>query len=91
MGAQPHGPVAELADAADLKSASSDAKCEKQQEDARDSGKPTAVATATGVDLPPSDTRLARIVEAWPDMPEGVRAAIVAMVDAVTPHKPEQG
>ena len=37
------------------------------------------------------DARLARVVEAWDDLPDAVRGAIVAMVEAVAPLEPEQG
>lgn len=30
----------------------------------------------------PADPDLARLVEAWPELPQPIRAAIVAMVDA---------
>lgn len=42
-------------------------------------------------DSVPNDPRLMQLIEAWDDLPEVVRTAIVAMVEAVTPHEPEQG
>ncbi len=44
-----------------------------------------AVSGAIGAHKPPSppaDPALARLIEAWPTLPEVVRAGIVAMIDA---------
>jgi hypothetical protein len=41
-------------------------------------------------DSTPNDARLTQVIEAWDNMPEGVRVAILAMVEAVAPSEPEQ-
>ena len=40
-----------------------------------------AVDPATAGDSEPADPRLARLIDAWPDLPEAVRAGILAMVE----------
>ena len=48
----------------------------------------TAISEQGGAEsgaLPPHDPRLARLVEAWPDLPEAIRAGIAAMVGASDP------
>lgn len=45
---------------------------------------------ALAEDSAPKDHRLMQIVEAWDDLPESVRVAVVAMVEAVAPSEPEQ-
>ena len=37
------------------------------------------------------EARLSRVVEAWDELPDTVRVAIMAMVEAMTPREPEQG
>ncbi len=46
-----------------------------------ESGAPGAQSTPT----PPADPTLAKLVEAWPTLPEAVRAGIAAMIDASAP------
>jgi len=53
----------------------------RQQETVADCDRPqTATEKATG--LLPSDPGLAAVIDAWPELPEAVRAGIVAMVKA---------
>jgi hypothetical protein len=35
-----------------------------------------------------TDPDLARMVEAWPDLPQHIRAAILALAQTATPHQP---
>jgi len=39
----------------------------------------------------PDDAQLARLVEAWPSLPEAVRAGVLAMVEAVAPRQGGEG
>ena len=57
--------------------------------DAPDAGDPTPAPGADPhtPDAPALAPDLARIVEAWADLPEAVRAGIVAMVKAAAPGK----
>ena len=41
-----------------------------------------AESGAVGAEMPPDDPRLLRIVSAWPSLPEAIRWAIVAVLDA---------
>jgi len=41
-----------------------------------------AECAALSVETPRIDPDLARVVEAWPDLPEAVRAGITAMIEA---------
>ena len=43
-----------------------------------------AESGALGDEIDPIDSDLAALIEAWPTMPEGVRAGIVAMIRAAT-------
>ena len=46
-----------------------------------------AESGAVVADSPTSDPDLARVVEAWADLPESLRAGIVAMVGAAGPKR----
>ena len=80
---RPHGPVAESADAADLKSASADPKHLKKQVLTTTGEGIPAVEPATAADTGPLDPHLAQLIESWPRLPEAIRAGIVAMVESV--------
>jgi hypothetical protein len=67
--------VAELADAADLKSADAAHKATAPSGLTTDADRAPATNYATDPDL-------ARIVEAWGDLPDAVRTAMLAMVEA---------
>ena len=41
-----------------------------------------AESGAVGAEMPPDDPRLLRIVSAWSSLPEAIRSAIVAVLDA---------
>ncbi len=48
-----------------------------------------AVGPCTGSQGDAGDADLARVVEAWPRLPEGVRRAILALVERAVPCLPD--
>ena len=78
-----------MADAADSKSATVNPKCPSEHALTDIADAPPAVAPATAPDSTPEDARLAALVDAWPALPEPVRAGIAAMVGASLGQYPE--
>jgi hypothetical protein len=54
-----------------------------EREDAANQGISEAAnaGVAPGVALNPPDPDLARVVSAWPDLPEAIRRAVLALID----------
>jgi integrase len=80
-----HGPVAESADAADLKSASTVSKGLPINNLEDDSGEAQRSAQRARTEPTPSehtDPDLDRLAAAWPTLPEPIRRAMLAMVDS---------
>jgi hypothetical protein len=50
-----------------------------------------AESDASGPDSAPIDTDLARVIDAWPGLPEAVKAGIKAMVKAATGGAGDEG
>ena len=74
--------MAELADAADLKSDAQNHNHLTTQVLAQVTEQVPAVEPATRTESPSADAELAAVLNAWADLPEAVRAGIVAMVAA---------
>lgn len=51
---------------------------------AETSGAESGALPAQTAPTPPADPALERLVEAWPTLPDAVRAGIAAMIDAST-------
>ena len=77
-----HGPVAELADAADLKSALPVHKLESQNALQASSGTAQRIAQRASAADPDFDADLDRHVNAWPSLNVRWKRAIVAILDA---------
>ena len=78
----PRAGVAELADAADSKSDAHGHKALQSRALTGTRDGVIATGAATGGEALPADARLQSLIDAWPDLPEAVRAEIAAMVGA---------